>query len=69
MYATCSILPEENEGVVDAFLAAHPGFVRVSAADILAKQGITIDCGEDMKLTPNLHGTDGFYAAVLERSK
>ncbi len=69
VYATCSILPEENEGVVDAFLAAHPGFVRLSAVEILAKQGIEIDCGEDMKLTPNLHGTDGFYAAVLERSK
>jgi len=69
VYATCSILPEENEGVVDAFLAAHPGYVRLSAAEILAKQGIAIDCGEDMKLTPNLHGTDGFYAAVLERSK
>ena len=69
VYATCSILPEENEGVVDAFLAGHPEFVRLSAAEILAKQGIALDCGTDMRLTPNLHGTDGFYAAVLERSK
>jgi 16S rRNA (cytosine967-C5)-methyltransferase len=69
VYATCSILPEENEGVVDAFLAAHPEFLRLSAAEVLTKQGITIDCGEDMRLAPHLHGTDGFYAAVLERKK
>jgi 16S rRNA (cytosine967-C5)-methyltransferase len=72
VYATCSILPEENEGVVDAFLAAHPDFERQSAADILAKQGVEVDCttaSGDMRLGPHRHGTDGFYAAVLERKK
>ncbi len=69
VYATCSILAEENEGVVDAFLAAHPEFARLSAAELLAKQGIAIACGADMHLAPHSHGTDGFYAAVLERSK
>lgn len=67
VYATCSILPEENGAVVDAFLAAHPGFRRRSAADILAAQGIALSCGEDMVLLPHREGTDGFYAAVLER--
>ena len=67
VYATCSLLPEENEQVVDAFLAAHPEFVRRSAAEVLAKQGIAIDTGTDLRLRPDLHGTDGFYAAVLER--
>ena len=69
VYATCSILGEENEGVVDAFVAAHPGFQRLSAADLFAKQGIALDCGVDMRLTPHVHNTDGFYAAVLECSK
>ncbi|MBU0752806.1 MAG: RsmB/NOP family class I SAM-dependent RNA methyltransferase [Gammaproteobacteria bacterium] len=69
VYATCSILPEENEGVVNAFLAAHPEFVRMSPTEILAKQGVVLVCGEDMQLLPHRHGTDGFYAAVLERSK
>jgi 16S rRNA (cytosine967-C5)-methyltransferase len=69
VYATCSILPEENEAVVDAFLAAHPGFVRLPAAEVLAKQGIELGGAMtgDLRLLPHLHGTDGFYAAVLER--
>ena len=67
MYATCSILAEENEDIVNAFLAGHPEFQRLSAQEVLAAQGIVIDCGEDMRLSPQQHGTDGFYAAVLER--
>jgi len=69
VYATCSILGEENEAIVDAFLAAHADFQRIPAQDILAAQGIAIDCGADMRLSPQKHGTDGFYAAVLERVK
>ncbi len=69
VYATCSILEEENAAIVDAFLQAHPDFHRLSAKDLLAKQGIALDCGDDMRLLPHRHGTDGFYAAVLERSK
>ncbi len=69
VYATCSLLPEENERIVDAFLAAYPQFARRPAAEILAAQGIRIEMpGEDLHLLPHLHGTDGFYAAVLERS-
>ena len=69
VYATCSLLPEENENIVNAFLASHEGFVRLSAAEVLAKQGIVVDAaaGEDLHLLPHRHGTDGFYAAVLER--
>ncbi|MDP1653704.1 MAG: RsmB/NOP family class I SAM-dependent RNA methyltransferase [Rhodocyclaceae bacterium] len=69
VYATCSLLPEENAQIVDAFLAAHPQFVRRSAAEVLATQGIAIELpGPDLQLLPNVHGTDGFYAAVLERA-
>jgi len=67
VYATCSILPEENEAIVAAFLAAHPDFRQVSAQEILAKQGIALACGETLRLAPHTHGTDGFFAAVLER--
>jgi 16S rRNA (cytosine967-C5)-methyltransferase len=75
VYATCSILAEENEAVVDAFLAAHPGYRRLCASEVLAQQGVMIEgCGYgesglDLRLLPHLHGTDGFYAAVLERAE
>jgi 16S rRNA (cytosine967-C5)-methyltransferase len=70
VYATCSLLPEENEAIVDAFLAKEPQFARRSAREVLAGQGIALDLqGEDLHLAPHVHGTDGFYAAVLERAK
>jgi 16S rRNA (cytosine967-C5)-methyltransferase len=52
VYATCSILAEENEAIVDGFLATHADFHRLSAQELLAAQGIAIDCGEDMRLSP-----------------
>ena len=67
VYATCSLLAEENDAIVDAFLAAHPDFVQLSAAEVLAKQGIALACGDRLSLLPQVHDTDGFFAAVLER--
>lgn len=67
VYATCSLLDEENAAIVNGFLASHPEFRRVSCRDVLAKQNIALDIGEDLQLAPHIHGTDGFYAAVLER--
>ncbi|MCL1861771.1 MAG: RsmB/NOP family class I SAM-dependent RNA methyltransferase [Proteobacteria bacterium] len=67
VYATCSFLGEENDGVVDAFLAEHPEFVSLSAEDILVRQGIVPGTGERLRLSPLAHGTDGFFAAVLMR--
>ncbi len=69
VYATCSLLPEENAQIVDAFLATHPAFARRKSADILTAQGIALELpGDDLQLLPQVHGTDGFYAAVLERN-
>jgi 16S rRNA (cytosine967-C5)-methyltransferase len=67
VYATCSVLPEENEAVVDAFLASHPGFAMGDAAAELARAGIALDTGPTLRLFPHLHGCDGFFAAVLQR--
>ena len=67
VYATCSILPEENEQVVEAFLAAHPQFQLLDAATVLAQQHISLNTGKYLRLLPHLHGTDGFFAAVMER--
>ena len=69
VYATCSLLAEENEDIVNAFLATHAGFQRVPCNELLKQQGIALDTGEDLRLLPHLHGTDGFYAAALERKK
>jgi 16S rRNA (cytosine967-C5)-methyltransferase len=68
VYATCSLLPQENRGIVDAFLAAHPEFVLRPANEILAQQLIGLDTGACLQLLPHLHGTDGFFAAAMERT-
>ena len=67
VYATCSILQEENEAIVDAFEAGHPGFRPLSCADLLADQRVVLDTRERLRLWPHLHGTDGFFAAAFER--
>jgi len=69
VYATCSILPEENEQIVEAFLKAHPDFALVNCAEALAQQHVTLDTGKYLRLYPHLHGTDGFFAAVMEKCK
>jgi 16S rRNA (cytosine967-C5)-methyltransferase len=70
VYGTCSLLAEENEDIVNEFLAAHPDFTLVPAAGILERQGIRIEGGGDyLRLYPHVHDTDGFFAAVLERTK
>jgi len=67
VYATCSILPEENQLIVQAFLAAHPDFALRPAGEILQQQKIALEMGDYLELRPHVHGTDGFFAAVLER--
>jgi 16S rRNA (cytosine967-C5)-methyltransferase len=68
VYATCSVLPEENDAIVDAFLASHADFSNVDAAGELARAGIALDTGPRLRLMPHVHGCDGFFAAVLQRS-
>lgn len=66
IYATCSVLPEENEAQVDAFLAAHDDFAMMPLAAI--RPTLAAVCpGPYLALSPAAHGTDGFFAAVLQR--
>jgi 16S rRNA (cytosine967-C5)-methyltransferase len=67
VYATCSLLDEENEGIVQGFLASHPDFELVPMHKVLAEQRIPLEMGDYLKMLPHKHGTDGFFAAVLER--
>ncbi len=66
IYATCSMLDQENEAQVSAFRARHPEFVVVSPAGAWPDGGAPVR-GDFLVLTPARHGTDGFFAAVLER--
>ena len=70
VYATCSILPEENEEQVERFLAENPDFTLLDACKIAADrcENLTLE-GPFLRLRPDRHQTDGFFAAVLERKK
>ena len=69
VYGTCSFLNEENEDIVAQFLQANPDFTLVPMNTVLAEQKIDLDTGEYLKMLPQVHHTDGFFAAVLERKK
>ena len=68
VYATCSVLPEENEAIVEGFLAAHPGYALRDATAELGRAGIAVDGGPYLRLYPHRHACDGFFAAVMERA-
>jgi 16S rRNA (cytosine967-C5)-methyltransferase len=69
VYATCSLLREEDEAQAETFLAAAPDFALVPAARAWDETiGGSSPGGEDyLFLTPARHGTDGFFVAVFER--
>lgn len=67
VYATCSVLADENEGAVARFLAAHQEFVLEDAGAALAQVGVTLP-GQHLRLDPARHGTDGFFGALLSRA-
>ncbi len=66
VYATCSMLPDENEDQVAAFLAANPGFHPVPLSEA-APELSAVAPGDYLSLTPARHNTDGFFAAILQR--
>jgi 16S rRNA (cytosine967-C5)-methyltransferase len=68
IYATCSLLRDENEAIVEAFIQANPDFSLVPANEVLAHHHIALDTGPYLKLLPHLHQTDGFFAAVFEKN-
>lgn len=71
VYATCSLLEEENGAITAAFLSAHPEFEMIPATDILSRQGVTVPEGlrpdGALRLLTQRHGTDGFYALAMKR--
>lgn len=69
IYATCSLLREEDEAQAEAFLAAEPNFSLLPIARVWGETiGGASPGGEDyLRLTPARHGTDGFFVAIFER--
>jgi 16S rRNA (cytosine967-C5)-methyltransferase len=72
VYATCSLLPEENTDRVAALLTAQPELELVRSAEILGSAvaaPITGPDGAVLSVRPDLQGCDGFFAAVLRRRR
>jgi 16S rRNA (cytosine967-C5)-methyltransferase len=77
VYATCSVLPQENEAIAQMFNAAQPEFTPLPVAGLLEKlkvpQAATLCAGGEsgtdyLRLWPHLHATDGFFAAVWQKA-
>jgi 16S rRNA (cytosine967-C5)-methyltransferase len=72
VYATCSLLPQENSGVISRFLASNPAFAPDPLEQAFHRHGVRLpEIGPDaysVQLTPLEHGTDGFYIARMKRS-
>jgi len=71
VYATCSVLPQENEDIANAFTLAHPDFVLLPVSEELTRlkvpKAASLCTGPFLRLWPHRHGTDGFFAAVWLR--
>lgn len=68
IYATCSVLREENDAVVERFLRERSDFVVMPIKEIWGKARATeLGDGTFLRLLPHVHDTDGFFAAVLRR--
>lgn len=76
VYATCSILPQENEAIAEAFSTAHADFQPLEAGALLdhlqVPQAASLCSGGEtglryLRLWPHLHQTDGFFAAIWQK--
>ncbi len=65
VYCTCSVMPGENEAVIKDFISRHADFRCLRPPDIIPLSMVT-DEGF-FKTRPDLHGTDGFFGAILQR--
>lgn len=76
VYATCSVLPQENEAIAEAFSAANSEFMPLEAGEVLAQLKVADaaslcsggDSGQKyLRLWPHKHQTDGFFAAIWQK--
>lgn len=76
IYMTCSILPDENERIVESFLAHASSNWHVIDYRAVWEQVLKSECPQSLalnnaflQLAPHRHGTDGFFVAILERGQ
>ena len=67
VYATCSLMKQENEDVVENFLESNPNYKLVNIQEVLNKHGIPIKMQKYFKIIPGEHDMDCFFAAIFER--
>lgn len=67
VYATCSVLPAENQAQVEYFLQHNPQFELLDCSELLAAQKIDLNTGKYLQMDTAEHHTDGFFAAVLQK--
>lgn len=69
VYATCSVLPQENQELIEQFLAEHANFSLVPVSQLLPeKQQNSLQMQNYLVLNPHQHQTDGFFAAVVQKN-
>lgn len=64
VYSTCSVNPNENRKICDAFLKEHPEFTSVKALPHIER---TVDEGDYLTLMMHKNNCDGFFIAVFDR--
>lgn len=70
VYATCSLLAAENDQVVKDFLAVHSNFAVIPPPQLEKYSDLPLPFSAQLpalRLYPHLHGTDGFYAVIMEK--
>ncbi|ARN82918.1 RsmB/NOP family class I SAM-dependent RNA methyltransferase [Methylocystis bryophila] len=73
-YVTCSVLLEENENQIDAFLTAHPNFKALSAEETATRANLpelarfASRHGFGLRFSPFTAGTDGFFVSLMQRA-
>ncbi|HWP57117.1 MAG TPA: 16S rRNA (cytosine(967)-C(5))-methyltransferase RsmB [Candidatus Acidoferrales bacterium] len=67
VYATCTLTPEENEGVVEGFLQSDKGMVLEDSASVLPEAATAMTRGKYFFALPHRHDTDGFFAARMRK--
>ena len=69
LYSACSLEPEETNEAVRGLLAGRPGLRQLSLADRLPEAlAPLVDDDGALRVAPEDHGTDGYYAALLQRT-